>query len=112
MLLKYSIILPVRNGGEYVKECVHSLLSQSLDNYNIIILDSGSTDGTTEWIKSLDNRKIIYYPSGKDLSIEQNWARIKDVTKNEFMTMIGYDDLLHPGYLKEMDELINKYPDA
>lgn len=111
-MLKYSIILPVRNGGEYVKECIHNLLSQSLDNYNIIILDNGSTDGTAEWIQSLGSGKIIYYPSGKDLSIEQNWARIKDVPKNEFMTMIGHDDLLHPDYLREMDALIAAYPDA
>jgi len=111
-MLKYSIILPVRNGGEYVKECVHSLLSQSYDHYNIIILDNNSTDGTSAWIRSLNNAKIIYYPSGKDLSIEQNWGRIKEVPKNEFMTMIGHDDLLYPDYLKVMDNLIGKHPDA
>jgi glycosyltransferase involved in cell wall biosynthesis len=109
---RFSIILPVRNGGDYIKECIHSILSQTLNEYNIIVLDSLSTDGTPEWIESLKNENIVLYRSEKSLTIEQNWARIKDVPKNEFMTMIGHDDLLHPGYLEEMDRLIAVHPDA
>jgi len=104
--------LPVKNGGEYVKECVNSLLLQSYGNYNIIILDNCSTDGTGEWIKLLNSPKIIYYGADRDLTIEQNWARIKAVPKNEYMTMIGHDDLLHYSYLQQMDDLIEKHPAA
>lgn len=109
---KYSIILPVRNGGDYAKECINSLLAQTYPDYNVIVLDNNSSDGTPEWIGSLNNDKIIIHSSGKDLSIEQNWSRIKDIPKNEFMTMIGHDDILHPGYLAEMDKLIQKHPGA
>jgi glycosyltransferase involved in cell wall biosynthesis len=109
---KYSIILPVRNGGEYVKECIQSLLAQTYSDFNIIVLDNASSDGTTAWIESLRNEKIVLHKSEESLTIEQNWARIKDVPKNEFMTMIGHDDLLHPGYLQEMDDLIERHPAA
>ena len=50
---KFSIILPVRNGGEYVKDCVRSILSQTVDEFDLIVLDNCSTDGTVEWINSL-----------------------------------------------------------
>src|SRR5687768_8107771 len=103
---KYSIVLPVRNGGNYLKECIHSILNQSVNDFNVIILDNCSSDGTSEWISSLESEKIIIYRSDRPLSIEQNWSRIKDVPKNEFMTMIGHDDLLHSDYLQEMDALI------
>lgn len=109
---KFSIILPVRNGGEYVRDCINSLLKQSMPDFNIIVLDSGSSDGTLEWITSLGSEKIIIYPTDRPLTIEQNWARIKNVPKNEFMTMIGHDDLLHPHYLQEMEMLIKQHPDA
>lgn len=109
---KFSIILPVRNGGEYIKECIQSILLQSSSDYNIIVLDSLSTDGTPEWIESLQNDNIVLLKSNISLTIEQNWNRIKDVQKNEFMTMIGHDDILHPNYLEEMNKLIIKYPDA
>ncbi len=108
----YSIILPVLNGGKYVKECINSILSQTIHGFNLIVLDSGSTDGTTEWIQSLNNSKISFYTSSKELSIEDNWNRIKQIPRNEFMTIIGHDDLLFPNYLEEMDKLIKQNPDA
>ena len=110
--MKYSIILPVRNGGEYVKECVHSILSQTLNDFNLIVLDNCSTDGTLQWIQSLHDERIIIYPSNKALTIEENWARIKDVKKNEFMTIIGHDDLLCSDYLETMEALIAQHPSA
>jgi glycosyltransferase involved in cell wall biosynthesis len=109
---EFSIILPVRNGGNYVKECIHSILSQTYPHFNCIVLDNCSTDGTLEWIRSLQDQRIIIYASDKPLPIENNWARIVTVPKNEFMTCIGHDDILLPGYLKEMDDLIQEYPEA
>jgi len=111
-MYSYSIILPVRNGGEYVKECVQSILQQVHSNFNLIVLDNNSTDGTVEWITSLNDKRIVVYRSDKSLTIEENWGRIKGVPKNEFMTMIGHDDLLQPHYLQEMDNLIAKHPQA
>lgn len=109
---KYSIILPVRNGGHYVKACVNSILAQTYPHFNLIVLDNASTDGTSEWLRSVADERIIIYLSTKSLSIEKNWARIVTVPKNEFMTCIGHDDILLPGYLEEMNALIQQYPDA
>lgn len=109
---KFSIILPVKNGGEYVKECVKSILSQTLNDFNLIVLDSCSTDGTLQWVEALNDERIITYPSSTPLSIEENWGRIITVPKNEYITLIGHDDILKPDYLKTMNDLINKFPDA
>jgi glycosyltransferase involved in cell wall biosynthesis len=109
---KYSIIIPVRNGGAFMKECVQSILSQTLNNFNLLVLDNCSTDGTPEWIRSLNDDRIVCYPAEKPLTIEENWARIVTIPKNEFMTIIGHDDLLHPHYLQTMDALIRQHPAA
>lgn len=109
---KYSIILPVRNGGEYVKTCVQSILQQTYQHFNLIVLDNCSTDGTLEWINSLTDSRVVIHPAPSSLSIEQNWARIATVPKNEFMTCIGHDDVLLPDYLQKMETLIQQYPDA
>ena len=109
---KFSIILPVRNGGSYVKECVQSILSQSVEDFDLQVLDNSSTDGTLEWIRSLTDVRITVYPAPRPMTIEENWGWIVSIPKNEFMTMIGHDDLLHPSYLKEMNELIARHPDA
>ena len=110
--MKYSIILPVRNGGHYLKECVNGILAQTFGDFNCIVLDNCSTDGTTEWLQSLEDPRIVLHRSDKSLTIEENWSRIKDVPKNEFMTMIGHDDWLQPFYLEEMNALIGRHPAA
>ncbi len=110
--MKYSIILPVHNGGEYIKLCVQSILDQTLPDFNLLVLENCSNDGTAEWLHSLKDDRIRLIPSQKLLSIEENWTRIFSLMKDEFMTMIGHDDLLDKDYLKKMDDLIQKYPNA
>ncbi|MEP6675265.1 MAG: glycosyltransferase [Ferruginibacter sp.] len=109
---KYSIILPVRNGGEYVKDCIHSILKQTFTDFDLIVLDNCSTDGTREWISALHEKKISIIPSQTPLSIEENWGRIKDVRKNEFITLIGHDDILYPEFLESIEKMMQKYPTA
>jgi glycosyltransferase involved in cell wall biosynthesis len=110
--VKFSIILPVKNGGEYIKECVQSILAQSCTDFNLHILENCSTDGTVEWLQTLDDDRIIIIPAERSLSIEENWARILSIQKNEFMTIIGHDDMLESNYLQVMNDLINQFPDA
>lgn len=111
-MTKYSIILPVKNGGAYIKECVNSILEQTYANFTLHVLDNCSTDDTGEWIRSLTDERIIYLPSATPLSIEESWGRIKDIPKNEFITLIGHDDVLLPYYLETMDKLITANPGA
>lgn len=109
---RYSIILPVRNGGEYIKLCVQSILNQTYEDFNLEILENCSTDGTPEWLATLKDPRIRIWPASFPLSIEENWRRILEIPKNEYMTMIGHDDLLDANYLSVIDDLIEKYPDA
>ena len=110
--VKYSIILPVYNGGEYVKECVNSILLQTHPDFWLQVLDNCSTDGTLEWLRSLNDDRIKIYPSDRTLSIEENWARIRSIEKNEFITLIGHDDVLDKNYLMVMSDLIARHPGA
>lgn len=110
--LQFSIVLPVRNGGKHVKECVASILQQSYRDFNLLILENCSTDGTFEWLQSLDDDRIKIFPAGHLLMLEDNWSRISDIETNEFITVIGHDDLLDPHYLEVMSALIEKHPTA
>ena len=109
---KFSIILPVHNGGTFVKGCVHSIVAQENKDFDLLILENKSNDGTGEWLQSLMDERIKIFPSTQLLTIEENWARIVDLPKNEFITIIGHDDLLLPGYLQKMEELIQEHPAA
>ncbi len=111
-MAKYSVILPVHNGGHYLKDCVKSILAQTYTNFNLVILENASSDDTLSWLTSLKDDRILIIPSTSLLTIEENWQRITSVPKNEFITLIGHDDILYADFLQQIDSLVNKYPDA
>ena len=111
-MARYSIVMPVLNGGEYIKESVGCVLAQTVTDFNLHILDSGSTDGTLAWIASLGDPRIIVHTSDTLLTIQQNWARMKTIPRNEWMSIVCADDNLYPNYLEVMQSLINANPDT
>jgi len=111
-LNNFSIFLPVRNGGQCFYQCVQSILEQTCEDFNLVVLDNSSTDGSLEVIHAIEDSRLTVYESQEPLSIEKSWGRIVDMPKNEFMTIIGHDDLLDPNYLATMQRLIEKNPNA
>ncbi|MDP8986014.1 MAG: glycosyltransferase family 2 protein [Pseudomonadota bacterium] len=110
---QFLIVLPVRNGGEYLKACVASILAQSHEHFRLVILENASTDDTPSWLRQVRDPRITVCESPVPLDIEGNWARILDLDiPEEFLTVIGHDDLLDPGYLSDMSALIDAHPDA
>lgn len=112
--ITFTILLPTRNGGAYLPLCIESILAQAYRDFELVILENQSTDGTAEWLHALegidDRIKIIH--SECSLSIEDNWKRILTVRKREFMTIVGHDDLLAPDFLEEIVKIIQVAPDA
>lgn len=110
--MKYSIIIPVRNGGDYFRQCIQSVLAQRFGDFNLLILDNSSRDGGLDWLQSLGDKRVRIFPSQSDLDITENWGRIRTLEKNEFMMIIGHDDLLDENYLGVINELIKAHPNA
>lgn len=111
-MARYSVILPVRNGGNYLRECVQSILSQTVNDLELLVLENKSTDDTLEILASFNDPRIKIFPAPAPLSMEENWHRAVELPKSEFMTLIGHDDVLHSDYLSVMRELILAHPDA
>lgn len=110
--MKYSFIIPTYNSLRWIQPCIESILAQTFTGFDIIILDSGSTDDTLGWIRSLNNTKIRIYPADSRLGIVENWQRITSVPRHEFMTIMGHDDIIYPNYLATINSLIESNPGA
>jgi glycosyltransferase involved in cell wall biosynthesis len=107
-----SIVIPVHNGGAYLKEFFKTIYNQTLQPTEIVILENSSTDDTVAWLKSLNDPRIKIYPTASLLPIEQNWDRIKTIPRKKWMFMSGHDDLLKPGFLETIKRLTEKHPAA
>lgn len=108
----FSIFLPVRNGWPYVQECVESILQQTYPHFTLHVLDNQSKDNTVPWLESLKDPRLRLSKSVSSLSIEESWARVRGLPKDEFMTVIGHDDLLDRHFLATTKALIDRHPKA
>lgn len=93
-----SIIMPVYNGWPYVREAVDSVLEQTLSNWELIVVNDGSTDSTEEYLTSLaDSRITVIHQDNQGVSVARNAAL--DIAKGEFITFLDADDVLPPNSL-------------
>ena len=62
-----TVLMPVYNGERYLKEAVKSILSQSYSDFDFLIINDGSTDGSLETIKSYSDRRIRLINNAKNI---------------------------------------------
>ena len=110
----FSIIIPFKTGKTYLLDCLHSVIEQDYPHFDIIILadNTSNIDDALDTVHALQNSKISIQVSDQNIDILQNWGRIKDLSKNEYMTILGYDDVLEKSFLSTINDLINHHPEA
>lgn len=108
---KVSIIIPVYNGSNYLREAIESALSQTYRNYKIIVVNDGSTDnGATEEIALSYSDRIRYYrKENGGTSSALNFA-IKRM-EGEYFSWLSHDDLYYPDKIKRQIEELNGLED-
>lgn len=91
--MKISIIIPVYNVEQYLRQCVDSVLAQTFDDYEVILVDDGSPDGSPaicdEYGERYDKVKVIHKPNG-GLSDARNAGL--DVAQGEYVMFLDSDD--------------------
>ena len=104
---KVSIIIPVYNGEKYLKEAIDSALAQTYDNYEIIVVNDGSTDRTDKICKSYGN-KIRYYPKKNGGVSSALNLGIKKM-QGEYFSWLSHDDTYEPNKLEAEIQYLKKH---
>lgn len=107
---KVSIGLPVYNGEWYISEAIQSLLAQTFHDFEIIICDNASTDGTQGICRSfvrLDKR-IHYYRNSENAGAAANFNRTFELASGVYFKWAAHDDLIAPDFLRKCVEVLDK----
>lgn len=112
---KFSFIIPCYNGKDYLLECLNSIASQSIKDFEVIFIDDNSDDGSFSLAVSLKEQlglngiffqKPTHFKTG--VSSSRNLACEK--ASGTWLVFLDCDDYLHPSKLETIDEFINDNP--
>jgi glycosyltransferase involved in cell wall biosynthesis len=102
---KYSIILPIYNGLKYLHTCINTVTSQDYENYELIIVDDCSKDGTREYLSMLDNMRIKIIYQKENLGAIGNFSNAIKYASGEWLMFLGVDDGLQSYFFELADRL-------
>lgn len=107
----FSVVIPLHNKENQVYRTINSVLSQTYKNFEIIVVDDGSTDNSIDIVNKINDPRIqIIKQSNKGVSAARNKG-IKHAKYNH-IAFIDADDCWNESFLKSIKNLIVKYPDA
>ena len=108
----FSVIIPVYNGEKFIEKAIESVFSQTVSDWELVIVNDGSSDGTLSVLEKFSENekiKIISQPNS-GVSVARNNG-VKN-SKGDYIAFLDADDVWHENHLEVMSNLSEKYPDA
>jgi len=108
---QFSIVLPVWNRENFIARAIRSIYNQTYPKWELIVVEDGSSDGTSDCIKTFTDERITV------LDLAQNEGRIVArnrgvlIAKNDWICFLDSDDEYLSVYLEALNNAINEYPD-
>lgn len=93
--MRVSILLPVFNGKPYVRACIASILAQSFSDFELLIGNDGSTDGSGEMIVEFRDKRVRYFETKRNLGLFANVNALIRLATGDLVRFICQDDLLN-----------------
>lgn len=105
----FSVVITVFNKAEYVADTIQSVLDQNYNNFEIVILNDGSTDNSEQEILKFKDSRIHYFSQvNQGAAAARNNAIEK--AKNQYIALLDADDYWFPFYLEEQKKSIDEFP--
>lgn len=111
---RVTIGVPVYNGAEYIAETLDSLLVQDAADFEIVISDNASTDGTAEICAEYMKRdsRIKYVRNEKNLGGAYNYSRLVELADGEYFKWASADDICAPSFISACSRVLDENPDV
>ena len=107
--MKFSVVIPLYNKAPYIKSTLTSVLSQTVQDFEIIVLDDGSTDGGADIVAAIDDPRVrLFRQANAGVSSTRN--RAISMARGQWVAFLDADDWQHPHYLQSLVIAQNLHP--
>ena len=108
---KLSILLPVYNGENFLNQCIESMLNQTYDNFELLIIDDGSIDNSKNIINNYNDSRITFIENKKNIGLTDTLNKGLRQAKGDYIARIDQDDIALENRLLEQMDYLSKHPD-
>lgn len=106
----FSVIIPLYNKEKFVENTLKSVFSQTFSDFEIIIVNDGSTDQSEQKVQQFQDSRIRYYSKKNEgVSVSRNLGI--SLAQSNYITFIDADDYWYPDFLETMFQNINRFPE-
>lgn len=95
-----SVVIPAHNGGDWIREAIDSVFASTFSDFELVIRDDGSTDGTREYISSLKDPRVRVVFAATNEGAWENWTEVSALARGTFTKILCQDDLIFPECLE------------
>jgi glycosyltransferase involved in cell wall biosynthesis len=104
------VLLPTRNGASILAGCVESILNQPYADFELVISNNASADGTDEILaRYASDPRVRLVRQDEPLDVTGNWSAALAASTGDHIVLIGDDDLMLPGYFERTDALLEEH---
>ena len=107
-----SVLIPTYNGGRYVFEAIQSILNQTYQDFELLIIDDGSTDNTSKIIQSFNDPRIRWFRNEKNEGLIATLNRGLELAQGQLIARMDSDDLSLPDRFEKQIHYLNEHPDV
>lgn len=109
---RITLLMPVYNGEKYLRVAIDSLLQQTYKNFELLIIDDGSSDNSIDIVKSYSDSRIRFDSNGRNLGLIATLNKGFDLAQGEFIARMDCDDISLPKRLERQLQYLEQNPDV
>ncbi len=107
---KISVIMPVYNAEKYLREAIDSILSQTYEDFEFIIIDDGSKDSSPDIVRSYTDKRIKFYINEHNMGVAATLNRGLDLAEGEYIARMDSDDISLPTRFEKQIQYMESHP--
>lgn len=109
--IKVSVLIPLYNSRDYIAATIMSILNQTFQDFELVLLNDKSADDTAEIIAGIKDPRIRYYENEQNLGISASRNKLIELSRGEYLAILDHDDISLPQRLEKQVAFLEANPD-